>query len=1088
MKELILIESLGENSSSGKKTSLANKAKVPFNRAIVFFAVLFTAVSSGFVMSPNAQAGIFDSIIDTAICPIQGVTDGIISPGTAVSSVGSRSNDAPSAISVEVDRTDASAGDPDPGPLTARQYVNGKSGAITYFSLYREGNELPASYGTGDDDTHGIVNSDLAGQKVEKGSWADGCTSAFSGAHMSTVLSNINLNIAGTIINFSGWLLDFAISPDSLYNPLVNSVATAITADGGLRDTLYTPFLIVVGLAIGIWVIVTVGFKGQASRGTAGAVWIFAAVIMGAVFMSMPTFIPNGVQTIVSMFSEAAFTVAATDTSDTSYVNNADDELLDSGEEDAIKVDSIASQVCKADLGDDLKNAGEVVKCSLWYNFVFEGWSLAQFGGTSKDVDQSWVDASGSNYTGSTESDTTVILGNGDAEEVQSLALSTFMASYPQDFRDENSADGAAKLAELTYGMQQAAADNPEFQQYFNNWMGGDPGGRLLSSMLSVLLAIFASIFIISASVVILLNMLLVLFLTLMMPLVFLVGIHPAGKPVVMQWANQIISIIVKVVGNIFVIVLGVTFYRIVLLSDMAWGIKTLVAILVTTMLLFFKDDILSMFKSITPQFDTSNGNQQLAGMFDKMSTPFDEEKARGAMGNVGRGLAAAGIGVGIGALAGGGKGALGHIMNKDMGAKATMGAIMKDTGAGAIQGAKGGYSEGKSAGASQSMFGGTGVINAGAKSALGMSSHDNYRDVAGASVKRNIDKGLDKLKEVRSKLAEKEAETLIGGENANQYRDDYNKAIASNDQQWFDKMSKQHFGGGAVLSPDLYNVVGYGKKDDDGNFVTISADDENAKRVGISKRKVDELKKAEVKRYLHGGALDDNGFVRFDDNVEHTVADVSKVLNSQDTLSYNQNIQEAKQLQAEYAKVKDARAGTAHAAKAEELKSQIDAKSAEVTRLEQKAVNRKLTLQQTNGRGGAADVMGREKIAAAQQDIAEAPKEKLSAVLGSGAGDAYEKREKNIKATKEVIKNLRQQAKDDPEVKSSPQWSKLMQDASNTYRKNSREMGYLLESYSNAKTMQEVRRVNASMPKVEAPVEPKQVGGSRPKRPGRRG
>ncbi len=745
MKDTLIIEPLSDapRKNPRRKWLLNSAAKLGS-----IFALSLIFLSIGIASSNTASANPFDdlgnNLIDNTICTQQGVTDGVPNQDFGAYTSNGRLTDSPDVSGLTEEWIgDGTSANPGQDQLSARQYANGAGGTLTYFAKYRDGTDLPTTFDENDDKADRVEtrigntkvpmledqSATSYGLQVNNGDPYNGCTSTISGTTISTLASNLNLRMAASVTGFSGWMLDFALTPTTLTDPLLGAIDSAITGPGGLREVLYMPFLSVIGVLIGIWAFKTaVKEKGGASTLVSGAGWVIIAIVLGAIFMAKPVMIPNLFQTIVSEFASTALTVVSSSTDPETYtggINSASNPQEDqvSGNqvirpdgtldvtavpESGVTSNTQYENACASSIEDSSENSIEVIKCSLWFNFVFEGWSIAQFGSPSSVVDNTYDSINKGTYT-VLPTKVPQRFGPDVAVPVDSFALYAFMSSYPRDVswgNNRTAASASARLAEITDTLNSAAildntagTEGTAVTELSTNWNGDNPGGRFLSSSLSLLIAILGSSFIFSASLTILLNMMLVLFLTLLTPVIFLFGIHPSGQSIVLQWANKLVATLLKSISQIVIIVIAVTMFKIILLSNMSYPIKTLTVILLTIVLFFYKNEIV---ETIVPKNDiikyngNSGKNVFLTNALNKADVMTGNVEGGGEKLRKGLSIAAT---AGLAGAAGGAWASRSTIMDKGINTRETFKQVAKKTSAGAVASAKSGYKDGSSSG-----------------------------------------------------------------------------------------------------------------------------------------------------------------------------------------------------------------------------------------------------------------------------------------------------------------------------------------------------------------------------------------------------
>lgn len=139
------------------------------------------------------------------------------------------------------------------------------------------------------------------------------------------------------------------------FEGLAEKIDEVVAGDGGLRDTLFVPFVLPLILIGAIWVGYVGIVKRQAMHALQSTVYMVAAIALGTVFLAQPTLIARGLDNI---------------TAEMQTVLN-----------DSLPV-TVTSPMCETKGKDASKRSAS---CVMWENAVYEPWQQGQFGVTLEE-------------------------------------------------------------------------------------------------------------------------------------------------------------------------------------------------------------------------------------------------------------------------------------------------------------------------------------------------------------------------------------------------------------------------------------------------------------------------------------------------------------------------------------------------------------------------------------------------------------------------------------------------------------------------------------------------------------------------------
>lgn len=336
------------------------------------------------------------------------------------------------------------------------------------------------------------------------------------------------LLVTATAEVFTSTLGQGITDEDSVLHPLVQVVDTLITGKGGLRDTLFVPFLSPVILLGAVWV----GYMGIVKRAAVvalkGTGWMIAAVAMGTVFLAQPSLVPGYVDGFVQK-AKVIFN-------------------------DGVNVSQPSDNLCTAS-GKNVTSRQSA--CLLWEAAIYQPWVSGQFGTTST--------ATGSVLT----NDPRHILKNGSYTAARGKDDIKF-TNWAEFQLDRSSTNRALQVSEVAYAQLGTGS---------NGLWAGDSQGQITQAVMMNVTALAVCSFPLLLSLTSLMLQVLTLLAVALAPFFFLLGIIPSwGTRVIMRWFELLANIGIRSIVNIGVFAV----YMLVFGLMMAASVPTVLVVVLT--------------------------------------------------------------------------------------------------------------------------------------------------------------------------------------------------------------------------------------------------------------------------------------------------------------------------------------------------------------------------------------------------------------------------------------------------------------------------------------------------------------------------
>lgn len=304
------------------------------------------------------------------------------------------------------------------------------------------------------------------------------------------------LNLANTAYTSA---VDVSLTnPDSPLHGVLQKVDELVSGQGGLRDTLFVPFMIPLILIGAIWI----GWVGLVKRQTMIALqstaWMIIAVALGAFFLAQPSFIAKQADNLVAGVQ--------------SVINDSFPVVVDT--------DSMCSATGPA-------TSKRSAACMMWKASIYDVWAEGQFGGFASDT-----------------TDPRGILKN-PAYPIHYGNKTVTATSWPQLQLDRQATGMALQTSEVAYaelsgnGVGSGIGGNP-------SWAGADFNNVTAAITMWATVTVYSIVPLVLALLQLLYQLIMVVAL-IMSPVFFLFGIVPSwGKRILLRFAEILASLVVK--------------------------------------------------------------------------------------------------------------------------------------------------------------------------------------------------------------------------------------------------------------------------------------------------------------------------------------------------------------------------------------------------------------------------------------------------------------------------------------------------------------------------------------------------------------
>lgn len=309
----------------------------------------------------------------------------------------------------------------------------------------------------------------------------------------------------------------------SPFHGIAEKLDELVAGPGGLRDSLFIPFIIPIILIGACWIGYVGIVKRAATVALQGTVWMVAAIAAGTVFLAQPSLIAGSVDWGVQ---EAQSII-----------------------HDSVLTPPFASDLCKA-TGEDV--AQRTATCIMWEKSLYEPWVEGQFGGKNNNTDPRNILS--------------------DPAYAIQLGSEKMQATSWAEFHLDRQATGLSlQVSEVAYA-QLSGAGGAEVNKA---WAGGKMS--MVSAAIQTWLTVGVAVIVpIVFSLILIMLQLLTMVAVILSPLFFLFGIIPNwGRRVLVRYAELLVNVLLKRVVIALFLSLYFYFYAIIAAADLAMLVNT---------------------------------------------------------------------------------------------------------------------------------------------------------------------------------------------------------------------------------------------------------------------------------------------------------------------------------------------------------------------------------------------------------------------------------------------------------------------------------------------------------------------------------
>jgi hypothetical protein len=349
-------------------------------------------------------------------------------------------------------------------------------------------------------------------------------------AGIANILTTPSRFITAIALELYGASFGTSISQEgSLLYPIGQAIDAMITNQGGLRDTLFVPFMIPLITIGAIWVAYIGIVKRRAAAAVQSVVWMVAAIAAGTVFLAQPTlisgFIDSGVAEIQQVINETVLTTE--------------------------------NDMCQLNGTADVNSVTREMKCSIWYSTIYSPWVSGQFGTSITSKESADPNRDGGDVL---TSDPRGFLKTQAAKIAYGSSNSVAPATWAQFMVDRQATTKTFENSEVAYAQlsgQAAMGVN-------GTWAGG--GGNQISASILMFFGVLASTLVLFVyGFALLIYQLMMVTAVLLSPLFFLLGIVPGwGRRVLMRYAEILVSLALKRIITSLLLAIYLIFYQLV--------------------------------------------------------------------------------------------------------------------------------------------------------------------------------------------------------------------------------------------------------------------------------------------------------------------------------------------------------------------------------------------------------------------------------------------------------------------------------------------------------------------------------------------
>lgn len=422
-------------------------------------------------------------------------------------------------------------------------------------------------------------------------------------SQITTGLGNAGLIVASFATRVSNTVISFSFNPPLSALGIDTIIIKMIES---FRESLFFPLAtLFIGLA-GLQIMWNVGRRKDYQNQAVSIVMLCLTIVGGTILMYKPAETVKAVDTIPSMVESAimgsVFSLGNRDEDNLCYATGTIDSAT------FIDLEGNPS-------GISAKEGTRALMCENWRTFAFNPWVMGQWG---TDYSNLYAAGSGkSNTMNNTNSalvgDAAVNMGGGVTEKnwaLYQLEATTSGTAYHKDLLTPTGRVDSDfyRIVDMQAGPNNGAGTDP---RYFQTWNGNDMS-RILIGPMSAIIAIIGAITVIVYTIAKIQISVVVTIMLLMLPIMFLFGIHPTqGRLKLKGYIGSILGLMLQRI--VLVLLLAVLFRIVTQLGSFSenYLIGALFTVAVCIFFLKARKDILRMvFEMVSMGFGQPVGQQ----------------------------------------------------------------------------------------------------------------------------------------------------------------------------------------------------------------------------------------------------------------------------------------------------------------------------------------------------------------------------------------------------------------------------------------------------------------------------------------------
>ena len=494
---------------------------------------------------------------------------------------------------------------------------------------------------------------------------------------IASLLWQFVLTAGGLII----FLYTLATTPEVMLNTLLEKGGAIDTILQGTFDSLYLPFLIPMIIVAALWAAWVGLVKKRASETVQGVIWVICAAAFSVAFLTNPVWFTDKINYGIAVVQNTLYTALAspayitgTGSSSTSSTSGAsssaagpgpavqmgDKELCYAGSGGPGAVETLSNVPTT---GKDIDYNVDSVKfattgvtrqfqCQLWEIFILTPYIQGQYG-----------DLAGRQLTKDPDGGAKVAPVTINGREVNNanswalLELDANIANHNEVISGKFDVNTKQPTRTALINYIEKNVDNVKISSGLRSWIGAEAGSQIGTSILAFVAVLAGGIPVVILSLKMLFYQFMMIFMFLLAPIFFIIGIHPGfGRRVALGWLEYIINLALKRVGIVALLAVLLTMIRVVLTANMPWIFQVFVVSMSSIAMLMFSGKLLDMIAQVN-----LNGNS-----IDDIEGGVKQKMSQGA-------------GLAVGAVAGG------------VGAASVGGSVLKGAATGGLTGTKAG-------------------------------------------------------------------------------------------------------------------------------------------------------------------------------------------------------------------------------------------------------------------------------------------------------------------------------------------------------------------------------------------------------------